>query len=137
MADIPGDGSTGVTLTLGIPVNGVIDLDGDHDWYRIELVAGQKYTFTLTGNGPTPLSDPYLRLRDAGGTELALDGRPPPRRSAAKLVALKSRLSSIRRHRFRRSTTWIRSPTSSKRLTGVRATNIGSTLLRAARSPSM
>lgn len=42
MADIPGDGSTGVTLTLGIPVNGVIDLDGDHDWYRIELVAGQK-----------------------------------------------------------------------------------------------
>lgn len=73
MADIPGDGSTGVTLTLGIPVNGVIDLDGDHDWYRIELVAGQKYTFTLTGNGPTPLSDPYLRLRDAGGTELAFD----------------------------------------------------------------
>ena len=37
---------------------------------RIDLVAGQTITILLSGSGATPLSDPYLRLRDASGNLL-------------------------------------------------------------------
>jgi hypothetical protein len=50
---------------------------GDHDWYRVELVAGLRYQFRLnsTVNGPglPALPDPFLTLRNSGGYIRATD----------------------------------------------------------------
>ncbi len=47
-----------------------IDTAGDHDWFSINLVEGETYTFTtfLPGGG---LSDSILTLRDAAGTTIS------------------------------------------------------------------
>ena len=37
---------------------------GDHDWIRVNLVAGQAITVTLNG---VTLVDPYLRIHDSTG----------------------------------------------------------------------
>jgi len=69
-ADIPGDLTTTISLTVGTPVTGVLEVDGDHDWYAVDLVAGTRYQITLNGvalDGYDALEDPYLYLRDAGG----------------------------------------------------------------------
>ena len=68
MPDIPGNSSTTTVITIGGTVSDVLEVIGDHDWIRVDLVAGQKVTITLNG---ITLVDPYLRLRDASGTLLA------------------------------------------------------------------
>lgn len=61
-------------LTVGGPAQiGFVNTVGDDDWYRVELVAGQSYVFTLNGSGGTPLADPYLELRNAAGALIAFD----------------------------------------------------------------
>uniref|UniRef100_UPI00286D159D M10 family metallopeptidase C-terminal domain-containing protein n=1 Tax=Sphingomonas sp. TaxID=28214 RepID=UPI00286D159D len=67
MPDIPGNNTTTTTITVGGTVTDVLEVNGDHDWIRIDLVAGQKITITL---GSGTLEDPYLRLRDANGALL-------------------------------------------------------------------
>ena len=47
---------------------GTLETAGDRDWFRARLEAGVSYTITLNG---TSLQNPYLRLRDASGTQLA------------------------------------------------------------------
>jgi serralysin len=69
--DIAGDNTTTSSISVGSSVSSSIETPNDHDWFRIELVAGQTITITLNGTGATPLSDPYLRLRDASGNVLA------------------------------------------------------------------
>lgn len=79
MADtIAGDASTTATLTVGSTLNSAIDTSGDHDWVAIDLVAGESYAFSLTGVGPSGLSDPKLHLRDSDGNILTTndDGGP-------------------------------------------------------------
>src|SRR5689334_18707527 len=68
---IPEDTSTPYTLTVGGSETGVVNFVGDHDWFSINLVAGQSYVFTMTGSGT--LSDTYLEIRDDAGTLLAID----------------------------------------------------------------
>jgi Ca2+-binding RTX toxin-like protein len=68
--DIAGNSSTTSGISVGSSVSSSIEVSSDHDWFRIELVAGQAITITLTGSGATPLSDPYLRLRDSMGNLL-------------------------------------------------------------------
>ena len=68
MPDIPGNSSTTTVITIGGTVSDVLEVIGDHDWIRVDLVAGQKVTITLNG---ITLVDPYLRLRDASGNLLA------------------------------------------------------------------
>ena len=70
MVDIPGDASTGATLTVGGSVIDTIEINGDHDWFRISLTAGQAITVSLNSYGSGGLSDPYLRIRDSSGTEI-------------------------------------------------------------------
>lgn len=74
---VPGDTSSLVTLTLGTYTAGEIDTLGDHDWYRVTLVAGQTYTFSIDPSGPggaaTDFEDSFLRLRSAAGALLASD----------------------------------------------------------------
>ena len=67
MPDIPGDITTTSVITVGGSLSDTLDSLGDHDWIRVDLVAGQKITITLNG---VTLEDPYLRLYDSSGTTL-------------------------------------------------------------------
>ncbi len=66
-SDIPATTATTATLIVGQSAYGTIGDPSDVDLFRVELVAGQTYEFRLLGIGATHLSDPYLRLYDAGG----------------------------------------------------------------------
>ena len=78
MPDIPGNSTTTSSVSVGSTVTSSIETVSDHDWFRIELVAGQSITVTLNGTGATPLGDPYLRIRNAAGALIAEndDGGP-------------------------------------------------------------
>lgn len=65
---VPGNTTSTVTVAIGGSQSGVINSLGDHDWYQVNLVAGQKYVFLLTASGGTALTDPFLRLYDGSGT---------------------------------------------------------------------
>ncbi|HEV2043409.1 MAG TPA: M10 family metallopeptidase C-terminal domain-containing protein, partial [Sphingomicrobium sp.] len=68
MPDIPGNSSTTSTIIVGGSVTNTLEINGDHDWFRIELVAGQKLTISLDG---ITLHDAYLRIYNAGDALLA------------------------------------------------------------------
>ena len=64
MADIPASTSTTASISVGGSVAGTIETLGDHDWFRIQLTAGQAITITLNG---TTLQDPFLRILNSSG----------------------------------------------------------------------
>lgn len=70
-ADIPGNTSTNATIAVGGTVTSSLDAVGDTDWFKITLTAGQTIDINLFGSGATPLSDTYLRIRDANGNIIA------------------------------------------------------------------
>ena len=63
-------GTTGTAgaLAIGGSVNGNIDSSGDHDFYAVNLVAGQTYIFRTAGTTAGTTTDTLLALRDAAGT---------------------------------------------------------------------
>lgn len=67
---VPGSVATGFSINVGGTVNGYVNASGDQDWYRVNLVAGQSYSITLTGGG---VLDPFLFVYDANGTLLRSD----------------------------------------------------------------
>ena len=73
-------GGTGTTYNPAVNqiVQGQLGSAGDHDWYRVNLVAGQTYTFALVGTGVNDLRDPELFLRNSAGTLITSndDGGP-------------------------------------------------------------
>ncbi|RYY44911.1 MAG: hypothetical protein EOP59_05370 [Sphingomonadales bacterium] len=75
MADtVPGDTSTTATLAVGAAVDVIIETLGDHDWYAVTLVAGQRYTFSGNASaGTTTSTDGYLALRNSSGVQVAAD----------------------------------------------------------------
>ena len=65
---IPGGVGTTATLTPGSSVDSSIETSGDSDWFRIALVAGQTYTFTVyLPPSLSGLDDSILTLRDVNG----------------------------------------------------------------------
>lgn len=73
MADsVPGDISSTVDVAIGTVITGRIDTLGDHDWYRLSLVAGQSYRFTTSYGGTSNL-DTVLTLRDNNGFPVGSD----------------------------------------------------------------
>lgn len=70
---IPGSSATTASLTIDGPVvAGVLDAAGDHDWYRVDLVAGQSYIFRTTATGGANDPDTFIRLFGINGsTQLA------------------------------------------------------------------
>ena len=68
MVDVPGNSTTGVTIAVGTTIDNQLEVTGDHDWYRIQLTAGQKVTIAVN---LLTLEDSYVYLRDAGGAILA------------------------------------------------------------------
>ncbi|PPJ46822.1 peptidase [Rhizobium sp. KAs_5_22] len=64
---------TGYTMAAGDSFTGTLAAVGDNDWVRIQLTAGQTYTFTLNGSGGSPVYDTYLELLNSGGSILVGD----------------------------------------------------------------
>jgi serralysin len=60
--------STAYSLTAGQTAQGTLSTNADHDWYAVSLVAGQTYTFAMTGTGVNNVVDPYLQLYNSAGT---------------------------------------------------------------------
>lgn len=68
------DEPAGTGIPIGGSANGVIDVNGDIDTYSVSLVAGQTYSFSLRGTGPTPINDSLLRVINPAFTAfVALD----------------------------------------------------------------
>jgi len=65
---VPSDTSTNATISVGGTVFGNLDFVGDHDWFKVTLVAGQTYTITVTGAGAGGLVDSYLNIYNSTGT---------------------------------------------------------------------
>ena len=63
------------TVGIGSSVTGTIEIGGDHDLFGMSLTAGTAYIIRLSGadSGLGTLSDPYLRLRNSAGVEVASD----------------------------------------------------------------
>ncbi len=59
--------TTGVLLTDGSIATGTLEVNGDDDWFELTITESQTLVVNLTGDS---LSDPFLRLYDATGTEL-------------------------------------------------------------------
>ena len=74
--DVPGSTATSAELSVNAPVSGNIDFRDDQDWYRFEVKSGATYLFDLEGSptGAGTLGNPYLRLLDSGGNEIAANG---------------------------------------------------------------
>ena len=60
-------------VTIGGSVSGVIDENGDVDYYTVNLVAGQTYSISLRGPGATPINDSLLTLFGPAGPVVAHD----------------------------------------------------------------
>ena len=62
LADDHSDNRTDATaLTLGVAASGTIDIVSDIDYFKVDLVAGQRYLFEMNGAGLNALDAGYLR----------------------------------------------------------------------------
>jgi serralysin len=75
---VAGTTSTLATIGTAMAVRGYVNSGTDQDWYRIDLVAGQQYTFALNGFGRGALQDPILRVADSSGTIVTSDDDSGP-----------------------------------------------------------
>ncbi len=72
--DIPDDPSTTARATLGTPFAGELEPAGDRDWIAVTLSGGAVYDIQLTGRGGrNALEDPFLRVYDATGAQVAFN----------------------------------------------------------------
>ena len=73
VGDMPGSAATTAKLSVDAPVSGNIDFPQDQDWYRFEVKSGETYVFNLDGSagGIGTLNNPYLRVLDSAGNEIA------------------------------------------------------------------
>ena len=65
--DVPNNDTTEIHMVSGGTYVGNLETAGDEDWIRVELVAGQRYQFDLTGTGAEPVEDTFIRLYDENG----------------------------------------------------------------------
>ncbi|MFL6753495.1 MAG: M10 family metallopeptidase C-terminal domain-containing protein, partial [Sphingomicrobium sp.] len=75
MVDIPASTATTRTIGVGGTTADSLELAGDHDWFRIQLTAGQAVSVALNG---VSLGDPLLTIRNSAGVVLFTndDGGP-------------------------------------------------------------
>ncbi|MGE0743565.1 MAG: M10 family metallopeptidase C-terminal domain-containing protein, partial [Hyphomonadaceae bacterium] len=73
---IPGNVTTTNALTInGASATSEIDTAGDKDWYRVDLVAGESYVFTvISSDGPAVgIDDAFLEVFSQTGVRLSVD----------------------------------------------------------------
>lgn len=68
---IVNNSSTTAQITRSGNINGNLEANGDSDWYRVDLVAGQRVGFSVTPNGSLTFDDAYVRIRDQFGNILS------------------------------------------------------------------
>jgi hypothetical protein len=79
-SDVPGHSGTDENLDSA---NGDgrlsrIDMNGDLDNFRVQLEAGQTYAISVSGEGDTPLADPFLALLNESEERVASDDDSGP-----------------------------------------------------------
>ncbi|WP_292995946.1 pre-peptidase C-terminal domain-containing protein [Nitrosomonas sp.] len=62
--------STAGVVNIGGSTTGSIEINGDQDWFKATLVAGQTYDFRLNSASVGGLGDPQLSLYDSSGSLL-------------------------------------------------------------------
>jgi serralysin len=65
--------ATSYSIGDGQTLRGNISVNGEHDYYAVNVVAGQTYTFAMVSTGSNRVRDTLLRLVDASGQELAVN----------------------------------------------------------------
>lgn len=65
--------STTAVIQNGHELRGRIDAAQDHDWYRLNTIAGVTYELKLNGVGADALSENLLILMDANGNRISSD----------------------------------------------------------------
>ena len=75
MPDTPGNASTSRTIAVGGSLTDTLEFSGDHDWFKIQLTAGQSISVAVAG---MTLDDPIVTIRNSNGTVLYTndDGGP-------------------------------------------------------------
>ena len=70
--DVEGNKATMAVLSKDVVINNKLDTPSDHDWFIVNLTAGQKYQFDMQ-KAPTSTTylDTFLRLRDSNGAQIA------------------------------------------------------------------
>jgi subtilisin family serine protease len=66
--DFAANATTRGSLGIGSTLSGALETNGDRDWMRVTLTAGETYQFRMNRNS---LGDPLLNLRNSGGSILA------------------------------------------------------------------
>jgi subtilisin-like proprotein convertase family protein len=69
--DYSADRTTKGSVTIGGTSSGRIEAAGDRDWFSIDVVAGNRYSFTLSGSGNPALDSPMLELLNSAGSRIA------------------------------------------------------------------
>ncbi len=78
---IAGNSGTSASVAVGGSATGIINTAGDDDWFQVDLVAGQSYVFTATGeavDSSSALQDTYLELYNPFGVLVAVDDDAGP-----------------------------------------------------------
>ncbi|MGF1447277.1 MAG: S8 family serine peptidase [Pikeienuella sp.] len=90
--DFPASPATPSVLVEGAPVVGTIESKGDHDWHRLDLVAGRTYDILLAGvdGAGGSLADPVLAVYDADGGLIAENDDAEGRDAAVVIEAFES-----------------------------------------------
>ncbi len=75
-ADIPADDTTTAEVDVGSSYSGTLEADGDVDWIKVTLKAGERYKFDLEGiddpgTAQGALFDPLMYILDSKGKRLA------------------------------------------------------------------
>ncbi|HRE44173.1 MAG TPA: pre-peptidase C-terminal domain-containing protein [Terricaulis sp.] len=70
--DAGNDATTRARVAPGRPITGVLEYEGDVDWYRLDARTGQRYRIILASaeEREDALSDPLLQVMDAEGNVL-------------------------------------------------------------------
>jgi len=81
--DVPGNTSTDETLKVDAAGASDarfsrIEIAGDLDMYRVDLVANVHYVITVSGDGDSPLTDPLLTVLNSNGESVATDDDSGP-----------------------------------------------------------
>ncbi|MDO5706206.1 MAG: calcium-binding protein [Paracoccus sp. (in: a-proteobacteria)] len=68
MSDIPANNTTTAIITGTGQFSGSLEVNGDMDWWRVDVQQGYRYQFWLSGDGgPNTLGSGLIRLLDSNG----------------------------------------------------------------------
>lgn len=85
--DYSADSSTRGSVGVGGTSNGRIETSGDKDWFAVDLAAGNRYAFTLSGTGNPALGSPFLELVNSTGSRIAFGSNSGNEGSTISYVA--------------------------------------------------